>query len=101
MDNVIPMRDLMVVVKDTQPAVSSGGILLPGAITETNTARGTVISTGPGALKEKTGDVVEIDVRVGDIVLFHNNSGIKVSENKELPERWLLREEDILAIVVE
>jgi co-chaperonin GroES (HSP10) len=43
---------------------------------------------------------MEIDVKVGDVVLFHVNAGIKVSEHKEVPERFLLREEDILAIVI-
>lgn len=101
MDNVVPMRDLMVVEKVITPPTSAGGIFLPGKVTEGNTCRGTVISRGDGATNEKTGDLIEIDVQVGDVVLFHLNAGIRVSEEKELPERWLLREEDILAIVVE
>lgn len=95
-----PMRDLMVVERDEQPAVSEGGILLPNAILESNTARGRVIQRGPGLVNDKTGEFIEIDVQVGDVVLFHANGGIKVSEHKEKPERYLLREEDILAIVI-
>jgi chaperonin GroES len=95
-----PMRDLMVVEKFEPQKVTASGIILPGAALDSNTSRGVVRVMGPGQVDEKTGDFVEIDVKVGDIVLFHNNAGIKVSEHGALPEEYLLREEDILAIVV-
>lgn len=101
MNNVTPMRDLMVVERFEEQRVSQGGIVLPGASLETNTAKGRVLTMGEGAINEKTGEIMEIDVKVGDVVLFHFNSGIKVSGDREKPERYLLREEDILAIVEE
>lgn len=99
MKDVTPMRDLMVVESEEVQKVSQGGILLPGAALESNTRTGRVISVGPGAESEKTGEITEVDVKVGDVVLFHVNSGIKVSGDREKPERFLLREEDILAMV--
>lgn len=100
MKNVTPMRDLMVVEKEARSEMTAGGILLPNAVNDDPTAQGRVITVGEGAFDEKTGQIMELDVKVGDVVLFHHNAGIKVSEHKETPERWLLREEDILAIVV-
>lgn len=100
-DNVTPMRDLMVVEREVLKMVSSGGIYLPGKALEGNTARGKVIARGDGSTSDKTGVTTEIDVQVGDTVLFHAGIGIKLSAPKVQPERWLLREEDILAIVVE
>lgn len=99
MNIVKPMRDLMVVERFELKKVTEGGIILPGQTLESNTASGKVLSVGDGAFDEKTKTFTEVDVKVGDIVLFHTNSGIKVSEDKETPERFLLREEDILAIV--
>ena len=100
MNVTIPMRDLMVVERFELAKTTASGIILPGAALDTNTAQGRVLSVGPGSTNEKTGEITEIDVKVGDVVLFHVNAGIKVSEHKETPERFLLREEDILAIVV-
>ena len=99
MNELTPMRDLMVVERFELPKVSQGGIFLPNSVLETNTAQGRVLSVGPGDISPKTGKIMEIDVKVGDVVLFHVTAGIKVSEAKE-PERFLLREEDILAIIV-
>ena len=98
MNVTTPMRDLMVVERFEVPKVSEGGILLTGATLSTNTATGKVLAVGPGDTNPTTGEIIEIDVKVGDVVLFHMNAGIKVSEDKETPERFLLREEDILAI---
>ena len=96
---VTPMRDLMVVEAEPRKETSAGGILLPNAALETNTLTGKVLSVGPGAIDEKTGKLVEVDVKVGDTVLFHSNAGIKVSGEKEEILKFLLREEDILAMV--
>lgn len=95
-----PLRDMLVVERFNQEKVTAAGIILPGATLETNTATGRVLSVGPGTECDKTGEITEIDVRVGDVVLFHSGAGMKVSEDKALPEQFLLREEDILAIII-
>lgn len=100
MNVTTPMRDLMVVERFELAKVSQGGILLPNSTLETNTAQGRVLSVGPGLVSDKTGEITEVDLKVGDVVLFHVNAGIKVSEHKAVPEKFLLREEDILAIVI-
>lgn len=95
-----PLRDLMVVERFEKTELSEGGIYLPGNALESNTVQGIIRSIGGGTTNEKTGDVVEIDVKIGDVVLFHANAGIKVSSAREVPERFLIREEDVLAIVI-
>jgi co-chaperonin GroES (HSP10) len=95
-----PLRDLMVVERFEKTELSEGGIFLPGNTLESNTVQGIIRSIGGGTTNEKTGDVVEIDVKIGDVVLFHANAGIKVSSPREVPERFLIREEDVLAIVI-
>lgn len=95
-----PMRDMLVVERFTPEKVTASGIILPGETLDTNTVRGRVVSVGPGTVNEKTGEIVEIDVKVGDVVLFRSGSGMKVSEPKSEKEQYLLREEDILAILI-
>lgn len=95
-----PLRDLMVVERFEKTELTEGGIFLPGQSLESNTVQGIIRSMGGGATNEKTGEFIEIDVKVGDVVLFHANAGIKVSEAREVPERYLIREEDVLAIVI-
>lgn len=98
-DNIQPMRDLMVVECAGRKKQTESGILLPNQAIGNNTLSGKVISTGPGDVSDKTGKLTEIDVKVDDVVLFHFNSGILLTEKGVEPLRFLLREEDILAIV--
>lgn len=95
-----PMRDMIVVEKDSRPETTEGGIVLPGKINQEATAKGKVLQVGEGVINDKTGELTEVDVHVGDVVLFHHTSGILLTEKGVLPEQYLLREEDILAIVV-
>lgn len=95
-----PLRDQIVVERVELSKVSAGGIFLPGDTLDTTTARGKIITVGDGAVNEKTGELIPMDVSVGDNVIFHVTSGIKVSEDKEKPELFLMREEDILAIEI-
>ena len=99
MNVTVPMRDLMVVERFELVKTTAGGILLPGDALDTNTAKGRVLTVGPGALDPKTGELKEVDVKVGDTVLFHMQAGIKVSDDGETPELFLLREEDILVMI--
>lgn len=96
-----PMRDMLVVEKEIRRDKTEGGILLPGQIMEAATAQGKVLQVGEGVVNDKTGELVNVDVQVGDIVLFHNTSGIRLTEKGVQPEQYLLREEDVLAIVID
>ena len=94
-----PLHDFLVVERFELSKVSKGGIVLPGQALETNTALGRVLSVGTGKVNEKTGEIIEVDVNVGDVVIFHVTAGTKVSEDKDPTERFLLREENVLAIL--
>lgn len=99
-ETITPLFDKLIVERQPRAEKTAGGLYLPNDIDGDTTTQGRVLSVGPGVTNEKTGVITEIDVKVGDVVLFHNNAGIKVSGYKETPERVMLREEDVLAIVV-
>jgi chaperonin GroES len=58
--------------------------------------KGEVLAVGPGT-RNDSGDRVELDVQVGDTVLFAKYAGTEIKLDGE--KVLILRESDILAIV--
>ena len=59
-------------------------------------SRGKIIAVGNGK-RQDNGDVVAMDVKVGDVVLFGKYSGAEVKvEGKDMV---VMREEDIMAVI--
>ncbi len=93
-----PLRDDLIVEVEPLVKTTTSGIILGGGASETNTSKGTVIAAGPGS-RNPNGDLIPASVKVGDIVLFHNHNGLKLSEGNSEPVTLLLKEESVLAIV--
>lgn len=93
--NLKPLGDRLVVQRDDSEETTVGGIVLPDSARD-NPTRGTVLSIGEGRLL-KDGTRAEMQVRVGDRVLFTSYSPeeIKIGDDNYL----LLREDDILAVI--
>jgi len=92
-----PLGSRVVVEPQEQEEVTAGGIVLPETAKE-KPQRGKVLSVGPGD-RDEDGDRIPMDVAEGDIVLFAKYSGTEIKlDNKKL---LILRESDLLAIVVE
>jgi chaperonin GroES len=75
--------------------MSAGGIVIPDSATE-KPVRGEVIAAGNGKILEN-GDKRDLDVQVGDTVLFGKYSGTEVKVHGE--ELLVMREEDIMAVI--
>ncbi len=90
-----PLSDRIIVKRLEQETKTSSGIVIPDAAAE-KPDQGQVLSVGPGRVNEQ-GKRVEIDVKVGDRVLFGKYSGQTVKINGE--ELLVLREDDIVAVV--
>jgi len=75
--------------------VSYSGIVLPDTAKE-KPQRGKVVAVGPGRYED--GELVPLDVKKGDEVLFSKYGGTEVKVSGE--EYLILRESDILAKVV-
>jgi chaperonin GroES len=93
--NIKPLGDRLVVKPLEEEEITPSGIVLPETAKE-KPQKGEVLSVGPGA-RDDDGKRIEMDVSVGDIVLFAKYGGteIKVDSDKLL----ILRESDVLAIV--
>jgi chaperonin GroES len=90
-----PLGDRVVVEPIEQDEVTAGGIVLPETAKE-KPQQGMVLAIGPGA-RDEDGEHIEMDVKVGDKVLYAKYSGteFKVDGKKLL----ILRESDLLAII--
>ena len=90
-----PWHDRVVVKRVEAEEKTASGIVLPGAAAEKPDI-GEVVAVGEGR-RNKAGDRVALDVKVGDKVLFGKYSGQTVKVDGE--ELLVMREEDIFGIV--
>jgi chaperonin GroES len=92
---VKPLADRVVVKPLDEDEQMRGGLYIPDTAKE-KPSQGEVVAVGPGKLSEE-GARLEMDVSVGDKVLYGKYSGTDVTLEGE--EYLILRESDILAIV--
>jgi len=90
-----PLHDRVVVKRMEEERTSAGGIVIPDSATE-KPAEGEVIAVGKGKIND-SGDVLAMDVKVGDKILFGKYSGTEIKiEGQEV---LIMREEDILGVI--
>lgn len=93
--NIRPLYDRIVVKRIEEQETSRNGIIIPDSAQE-KPQEGEVISVGRGKLLED-GQVVALDVKVGDRVLFGKYSG---TETKLVGTEYIImREDDVLAVL--
>jgi chaperonin GroES len=92
---VRPLNDRILVKRLEEEETTKGGIIIPDSAKE-KPAEGEVIAVGKGKLNDK-GDRIEMDVKVGDRVLFSKYGGTDVKFDGV--DHLIMREDDILAIV--
>lgn len=97
-----PLEDrcLLRVIKEKELIKTDGGIYDPGT-KQKPTAKGEVISVGPGFYARETGKLVNTVLSKGDIVLYGAGAGIEIdieTENGNETVR-LLREGDCLLVI--
>ena len=90
-----PLHDRVVVRRITAEEKTAGGIIIPDTAKE-KPMEGEVIAAGPGARNEQ-GQLVALDVKAGDRVLFGKWSGTKVKIDGE--ELLIMKESDIMGII--
>ena len=92
-----PLGNRVVIEPLESEEVTAGGIVLPETAKE-KPQKGKVLSVGPGE-RDEDGDYIKMDVKDGDTVLFAKYAGTEIKmDGKKL---LILRESDLLAIIVE
>ena len=90
-----PLHDRVVVRRLTAEEKTAGGIIIPDTAKE-KPMEGEVIAVGPGARNE-AGQLVALDVKAGDKILFGKWSGTEVKLDGE--ELLIMKESDIMGII--
>ena len=93
--NLRPLHDRLIIKRMEEERTSPGGIVIPDSATE-KPSRGEVIAAGHGK-RNDSGDVIAMDVKVGDTVLFGKYSGTEVKVEGD--DLLVMREEDIMAVI--
>lgn len=92
---ITPLGDRVLVKSIPEEEVTDGGVIIPDKIREDRPERAHVLAVGPGARNEKTGELIPMDIQVGDIVVFNRYGGTHVGG---LDDSYIIfREQDILA----
>jgi chaperonin GroES len=90
-----PLGDRLVVEPQEQEETTASGLILPETAKE-KPQQGVVIAVGPGR-RDEDGRRIEMDVAVGDVVLYAKYGGTEVKiDGKKL---LILKETDVLAIL--
>jgi chaperonin GroES len=93
--NIRPLHDRVILKRMEEETTSPGGIVIPDSATE-KPIRGEVMAIGKGKRLD-SGEVIPLDVKVGDTVLFGKYSGTEVKVNGE--DLLVMREEDIMGVI--
>lgn len=91
---VKPLADRVVIRPLNREEKTASGIVLPDTAKE-KPQEGEVLAVGPGRYED--GKRVELEVKVGDRVIFSKYAGTEVKVGDD--EVLILRESDVLAIV--
>jgi chaperonin GroES len=92
-----PLHDRILVKRIDAEDKTAGGIIIPDTAKE-KPQQGEVIAVGPGARNE-AGQLVTLDVKVGDRVLFGKWSGTEVKIDGE--DLLIMKESDIMGVLEE
>jgi len=93
--NLKPLHDRVLVERVSSEDKTKGGIIIPDTAQE-KPMEGRVLAAGSGARNEN-GQIVALDVKKGDRILFGKWSGTEVKiDGKEL---LIMKESDIMGII--
>jgi chaperonin GroES len=90
-----PLHDRVVVKRIDAEEKSKGGILIPDTARE-KPSQGEVVAVGPGG-RDESGNLIKLDVKAGDTVLFGKWSGTEVKLDGE--ELLIMKESDIMGVI--
>ena len=90
-----PLHDRIIVKRLEEERTSAGGIIIPDTAAE-KPIQGKVIAVGKGKILDD-GSVRQLDLKVGDKILFGKYGGTEVKVDGE--ELLVMREEDVMAVI--
>lgn len=94
--NVQPLEDRIIVRPGESEETTASGLVIPDTAKE-KPQQGEVLAVGPGKRSDHTGDVIAMDVAVGDTVIFSKYGGTEITFEGE--DLLILSARDVLAVL--
>jgi chaperonin GroES len=94
--NLKPLDDRIVVRPNEAEQTTVSGLVIPDTAKE-KPQQGEVLAAGPGRRSEQTGEVIPLDVKVGDTVVYSKYGGTEITVGGE--DVLILSSRDVLAVV--
>ncbi len=91
-----PLDDRIVVKPSESEEMTASGLVIPDTAKE-KPQQGEVVAVGPGRRSEQSGELIPMDVSVGDIVVYSKYGGTEISSDGA--DVLILTARDVLAIV--
>ena len=95
--NFRPLHDRIVVKRIDAEDKTAGGIIIPDTAKE-KPSQGEIVAVGPGG-RDEAGNLIPIDLKVGDRVLFGKWSGTEVKLNGQ--DLLIMKESDIMGVLTD
>ena len=94
--NLQPLEDRIVVKPGESEETTASGLVIPDTAKE-KPQQGEVLAVGPGRRSETTGEVIPLDVKKVDTVVYSKYGGTEITDGGQ--DVLILNGRDILAIV--
>ena len=94
--NLQPLEDRIVVRPEEAQETTVSGLVIPDTAKE-KPQQGEVLAIGPGKRSEQTGEIIPLDIAVGDTVVYSKYGGTEITVEGE--DLLILSSRDVLAIV--
>ena len=94
--NLQPLEDRIVVKPGDAEETTASGLVIPDTAKE-KPQQGEVLAVGPGRRSEQTGELLPVDVTLGDTVVYSKYGGTEITVEGQ--DVLILNARDVLAIV--
>lgn len=91
-----PLDDRIVVRPGESEEKTASGLVIPDTAKE-KPQQGEVLAVGPGRRGEHTGEIIPLDVKVGDTVVYSKYGGTEITVDGE--DLLILSSRDVLATI--
>ena len=91
-----PLDDRIVVRPNESEETTASGLVIPDTAKE-KPQQGEVLAAGPGRRAEQSGEVIPLDIAVGDTVVYSKYGGTEITVDGE--DLLILTGRDVLATV--
>ena len=94
--SIRPLHDRILVTRIEEGESKQGSIIIPDSAKE-KPQQGEVLAVGPGRRSDQTGELIPVDVSVGDTVVYSKYGGTEITVEGD--DLLILNARDVLAIV--